>query len=363
MGGFAQPKFDILANVVHSQVDLHAQYGGVYPNLAKREHGQNLLPVLKEAFSQGFEISNEIPKNKIKKLQKLLEREPELLDQTLKELPKIKKPKIDAISVTYGPGLEPALWVGINFAKALALVWDLPIIPTNHMEGHVFSAFIKGKKFSISNFQFPILALLVSGGHTELIFIKDWLEYKKIGQTRDDAVGEAFDKVARTLGLPYPGGPEISKIAQFGNPVSKYVLPRPMIASGDFDFSFSGLKTAVLYMVKNINNLTKQTKANIAREFEQAAVDVLVAKTISAAKKYKVKTIILGGGVAANTELRQQLGKTAKKEAPDTSYMMPDISFTGDNAAMIAVAGYFNYLKKGSAKSVSRIKAKGNLSL
>jgi len=356
-GGLSKPKFEILSNIVLSQVKLHAKYGGVFPNLAKREHSRNLIPVLKEALGRNPKNSNEIPSDKI---EEILEREPELLEQFLKEIPKLEIPKIDAIAVTQGPGLEPALWVGINFAKALSLVWDKPLIPVNHMEGHIFSVLLNEKKPKI---KFPALALLVSGGHTELVLVKDWMEYKKIGQTRDDAVGEAFDKVARILKLPYPGGPEISKIAQLGSPNPKYKLPRPMINSDDFDFSFSGLKTAVLYMVKNIPKLTSEIKGGIAREFQQAAIDVLISKTIKAAKKYGVKTVILGGGVSANKELREQMAKEIAEKLPSAEYKIPDIKYTGDNAAMIATAGYFNFLDKGPSKSPLRIKARGNLSL
>jgi len=362
-GKFKNPKFKILEDVVLSQVKLHAEYGGVFPNLAKREHCRNLIPVLEKTLPQDFEIFNKIPSYKIKKLQKIFEREPELLEQFLQEIPKIKMPDIDAIAVTHGPGLEPALWVGINFAKALSLVWDKPLIPVNHMEGHIFSAFMCKKEFQISNFQFPALSLLVSGGHTELILIKDWMKYEKIGQTRDDAAGEAFDKVARILELPYPGGPEISKLAQIGDDISKLELPRPMLNSDNFDFSFSGLKTAVLYMVKNISELTPKTRAAIAKEFQQAAIDVLVSKTIKAARTYMVKTIIMGGGVSANKELREQLKTAIEKKLPNTEYRIPDMEYTGDNAAMIAVAGYFNFLDKGAYKNPLRIKAQGNLSL
>lgn len=359
--------FEVLSNIVLSQIKIHEKYGGVFPALAKREHQKALVPVLKEALAKARMLEKvaapRLLKTKISKLKTLLEREPELLKKILAELPKIKIPDIDAIAVTYGPGLEPALWVGINFAKALSALWKLPLIPINHMEGHIFAAFIKNGKensrFEILNSKFPMLALLVSGGHTELVLIKKWGQYKKIGETRDDAAGEAFDKVARMLGLPYPGGPQISKIGKAGK-AKVYPLPRPMINSKDFDFSFSGLKTAVLYTIKNIGKLNKQTKADLAREFEEAVSEVLVKKTLSAAKKYGVNAILLGGGVAANERLRNDLLAGVKSSLPNTELLLPGGSAVTDNALMIAVAAYFNKNKKVSA---GKIKACGNLSL
>ncbi|NOY35835.1 MAG: tRNA (adenosine(37)-N6)-threonylcarbamoyltransferase complex transferase subunit TsaD [bacterium] len=399
-GNFKNPRFEILSNVVASQVKLHAKWGGVVPNLAKREHQTNLIPVLKKALKKSnLLIPNSPPatpkrsdggrgkflisKQKTsasadKKLNKILEREPELLKLFLDFIPTIKTPKIDAIAVTVGPGLEPALWVGVNFAKALNLVWGKPVIPVNHMEGHLLSVLLNRKQFLISNFQFPILGLLVSGGHTELVLISDWLKYKIVGQTRDDAVGEAFDKVARMLNLPYPGGPEIAALAaqnqkreirnskQAQNSKFEIKLPRPMLNSGDFDFSFSGLKTAVLYEIKKLKTINNKLKTEFCSEFQQAAIDVLVSKTIKAAEKYGAKTVILGGGVAANKELRKQLGAAVKKEFPDSDFLLPDKKFTTDNAAMIAAAAYFRALKNppaGGAKNPSRLKADGNMAL
>ncbi|MBU2109948.1 tRNA (adenosine(37)-N6)-threonylcarbamoyltransferase complex transferase subunit TsaD, partial [Patescibacteria group bacterium] len=273
------------------------------------------------------------------------------------------------IAVTIGPGLEPALWTGINFARDLNKVWDKPIIGINHMEGHILSALLCRKKFSISNFQFPMLALLVSGGHTELVLIKNWLKYKIIGQTRDDAAGEAFDKVAKMLKLPYPGGPQVAKLAEkykIQNTKYKIRLPRPMINSKDYDFSFSGLKTAVLYLLRDLRFMNKDLRIAICHEFQQAVIDVLIAKTIRAAKEYKVKSIIAGGGVIANNELRKQLNETIEKNIPNTKFLIPDTKFTTDNAAMISVAAYFRALKKPFGKlraSPQSLKANGNLIL
>jgi N6-L-threonylcarbamoyladenine synthase len=295
---------------------------------------------------------------------KILEREPELKEQFLKIIPTLKTPKIDAIAVTKGPGLEPALWVGINFAKALSRIWDLPLYPVNHLEGHILASLATPQKVP-----FPVISLIVSGGHTELVLSKDWLKYKIIGRTRDDAVGEAFDKVARILDLPYPGGPEISKLALSNvrhSVLHKSVLhklPRPMLHSGDFDFSFSGLKTAVLYLVKNLkkeNKFDDQIKTEIAYEFQNAAVGVLVAKTLAASKKFKAQTVIAGGGVIANTALREALTKMAGENG--FKLLIPELSYSTDNATMIALAAGLRLLADKGKKSHT-FKAEGNLSL
>jgi len=339
-----QVKFKILGNKVSSQIDIHKEYGGVFPALAKREH--------------------------IKKL-------PLVLEKVLKEA-KIKekdiKEKIDAIAVTTGPGLEPALWTGIVFAKELNEKYKIPMVPVNHMEGHIFSIFPRDKKtFTIENKKenFPMLTLLVSGGHTELVLIKDFQKYKKIGSTRDDAAGEAFDKVARMLGLPYPGGPDISRLASIErstNSLSLTQLPRPMINSKDYDFSFSGLKTAVLYMIRDMKekdpNILEdiKVKQQIACEFENAVIETLVHKTIKAIKEYKIKTLIVGGGVSANTYLQEQMVKKIKKDKLKTKIHFPIRKLSGDNAVMIAIVGYFQYKKKKFIKKMDKVKAEGNLS-
>jgi N6-L-threonylcarbamoyladenine synthase len=365
MGDKKEPHFEILSNIVSSQITVHAPWGGVVPNLAKREHERNLVPVLLRALKEAkLEISNSKLLISKKNITSILEREAELREQFLKNILPLAAPKIDAIAVTHGPGLEPALWVGINFAKALAHLWQKPLIPVNHMEGHVFSALIRGKEFSISNLQFPMLALLISGGHTELVLIKKLLQYKYLGGTRDDAVGEAFDKVAKMLGLGYPGGPLISKFAtqsKILNQKSEIILPRPMLHSPDLDFSFSGLKTSVLYKLKELGKISVATRNAFCKEFENAAIDVLVVKTIRAAEKFKPKTIILGGGVSANSALRDRLLETVPQKLPEVKLILPEIKYTGDNAAMIAVAAYFN-LKK-TKKSAARITAQGTLSL
>ncbi len=388
----------VLSNVVSSQVKLHAKWGGVVPNLARREHERNIIPILKKSLKKAGLLYQGPSLVKDADIEKILEREPELSRQFLKFISKVKIPKVDAIAVTYGPGLEPALWVGVNFSKALSFAWKKPLIPINHMEGHIAASLLGAKDKKVKSVQFPALALLVSGGHTELVLMKDWLKYKIIGQTRDDAVGEAFDKVARMLGLEYPGGPIISKLASLGGLASKLEikLPRPMINSGDFDFSFSGLKTAVLYLVQKLSETeNKQSEAKksssqrmptptkggvhpkensflseamvaaICREFQQAVIDVLVSKTINAGAKHKAKTIIIGGGVAANKELHKQLSKALEERLPGTSFLSPLPKFTTDNATMIAVASYLRLLgtKDPAIKSIARLKAEGNLKL
>lgn len=370
---------DIKSNIVLSQIQIHKEYGGVFPALAKREHGLNLIPVLKQALKESnLEISNDqssiikkTSEEKIDTIKKILERESDLSKKFFEYIPTIEKPKIDAICVTRGPGLEPALWVGINFAKALSEYWQIPALSINHMEGHVLISLLKrNEKLSITNYQlskfeFPAISLLVSGGHTELILIKDWFEYEKVGATKDDAVGEAFDKVARILGLPYPGGPEISKLAdkwrKSGEKGLGIKLPRPMINSKDLKFSFSGLKTAVLYTVQKIENLTEKIKAEISAEFENAVVETIIKKTQDAISKFNGKTIIIGGGVAANKTLRENLQKLAFEE--NCQIFIPEISHSTDNALMISIAGTLRIAKNKMPTEKSESRADGNWSI
>lgn len=397
------PKFKILANNLISQIDLHKKYGGVFPALAKREHSKNLIPLLAKTLTEarlGNPITKDIWHSECQimgKVEKILEREPELLKLFLTYLPTIEIPPIDIIVVTQGPGLEPALWVGINFAKALSLVWNKPLLPINHMEGHLLASLVKSEtKFhssEIKEVNFPAIALLISGGHTELILIKDWMNYKKIGQTLDDAVGEAFDKTARMLDLPYPGGPEISKLAQisrtqiWGGSTSKsgeveppqIKLPRPMINTDDFNFSFSGLKTAVLYLVKNLkekNNwseLPLEIKQMIAQEFEDAVVEVLLKKSQKALEKFGAQTLILGGGVVANSQIRQTF-QSLENPNSTLKVLLPETEFSTDNALMIGIAGYFRYLRQNPNPTIGQrkegqppltidLQADGNLTL
>ena len=315
-------KFKILSNVVSSQIKIHKPYGGVVPTLAAREHIKNLPVVFRSALREA----------------------------------KVKIEKIDYIAVTQGPGLIIALWAGVNFARDIAQKYNKKIIPANHIAGHIFSNFIENP----TEMKFPLLNIVVSGGHTELILIKKIGNYEMLGSTRDDAAGEAFDKFAKMLGLGYPGGPIVSKLAQKGDPVL-YPLPRPMIASKDYDFSFSGLKTAAFYFFKKHPWVAeKKFLPHFCASFEQAIVDVIVSKTIRAAKEHKVKTVALSGGVSANQKLRETLEAAAKKELPKTRFFAPDRKFTTDNAAMIAVAAYFNRKK---TISWQKLGANANLKL
>lgn len=320
--------FKIRINVVSSQAKLHQKYGGVWPFLAKREHQKNLPIVFKKA------------------------------------LQKIQRKKIDLIAITIGPGLEPCLWVGVNFSKELAQKLNSPILPINHIEAHIYANLIGRPGLLI---QFPAICLVVSGGHTQLILMKGHLQYKILGETRDDAAGECFDKVARILGLGYPGGPAIAAEAKklANSQISKFKisLPRPMIYQKNYDFSFSGLKTAALYDFKNRSPKVRKSKTYIremARELQQAIIDVLLFKTLRAAQNYKVKTIILGGGVAANKELRRQFKKACSRR--NLEFLAPAENFSTDNAAMVAVTAYYHWLK-GETKSWGEIKANANLRL
>lgn len=318
----------ILGNTVHSQINEHIPYGGVFPMLAKREHEKNL---------------------------------PIVLEKTLKEAG-AKSSDVDLIALTVGPGLEPALWAGITFARDLAEKWNLPIVPCNHMEGHILTSLIK-KKGEIYEFirpPLPSLSLLISGGHTQIVLVEDIGKYKIVGETRDDAIGECFDKVARTLGLEYPGGPKISKLAAEArreNISSPEPLPRPMISSKDLNFSFSGLKTAVLYLTRKIGTLDEKTIKGIAREVEDSVTEVVVSKMRKAIEQYAVESLIIGGGVIANKHIREHL----EKLAVDCSVplFLPQFDHATDNGLMIALAGYVN--KKKAVNFDAPLKASGTL--
>ncbi|MCI0679925.1 tRNA (adenosine(37)-N6)-threonylcarbamoyltransferase complex transferase subunit TsaD [bacterium] len=342
-------KIRALSNIIHSQIEVHAPYGGVFPSLAKREHGKNLVPVLHKALKEASLLRETATKNKDAefeiRIKNILEREPELSTAFMEYIPSIEIPAIDAIAVTYGPGLPPALWTGVNFAKALASAWKKPIIPMNHLEGHIIAALMKkgsDSSYFVEKPHFPALALLISGGHTELILISDFLKYKIVGRTRDDAVGEAFDKVARMLGLPYPGGPPISHLAGIfrskKNPAeSSIAFTPPMLHSGDFDFSFSGIKTAVLSHIKKTGDLTDEKKEEIACAFENAVTEVLVKKTIDAASCYGVRAILVGGGVSANRNIKNALERKIES-MPGIDLFFPSSHLSLDNALMIAAA-------------------------
>lgn len=362
--GKGYPSFEILANELSSQIELHREFGGVVPSLAKREHTRNFVPIFLTALKKA-KLLNKSEKNiKLHKdIEKILEREPYLFELFKKEILSLERPAVDAIAVTCGPGLEPALWVGINFARALSVQWDIPLIGTDHMEGHISANLLDKEEI-----EFPALALTVSGGHTQLVLMPRILEYKLLGETLDDAAGEAFDKVARLLGLPYPGGPEISRIAVEGRK-DAFDFPRPLLRQGSgghshaqnkYNFSFSGLKTAVLYTVQKMSKKElKEKTPDLASSFQEAVVDTLVTKTIRAAKEYEVKTIMMGGGVAANTALRERLGNAIEKEMSPTKYRVPQINLATDNAAMIAAAGYMHFVR-GERSDPKTLAADGN---
>ncbi|MDO8522119.1 MAG: tRNA (adenosine(37)-N6)-threonylcarbamoyltransferase complex transferase subunit TsaD [bacterium] len=387
-------QFQVLGNSLISQIAIHAEYGGVFPNLAKREHARNLVPLLEQTLRQasnlcqGDALTNALTKTTTEELRILLSREPELYEHLIAFLQRNVRPEIDAIAVTVGPGLEPALWVGINFARALALVWSIPVVAVNHMEGHIVVSLMRYddnsqfairnlQKGSIQEIQFPILSLLISGGHTELVLSVKWHDYKILGATRDDAVGEAFDKVARLLGLPYPGGAELSRLAKKARACSGACseatphcikLPRPMLHDDSLDFSFAGLKTAVRRLIESKGPTFGDSsrsdldgfKMQIAREFEDAVTDVLVAKTMKAVGEYGIQTVLVGGGVSANSHIRAQLA--TKLSSVDCKLLTPPVELATDNALMIALAGYFRAQNREFV-TPDMLKAEGNLKL
>ncbi|MFA5355650.1 MAG: tRNA (adenosine(37)-N6)-threonylcarbamoyltransferase complex transferase subunit TsaD [Candidatus Paceibacterota bacterium] len=305
--------FKVLENIVSSQIKVHKKWGGVVPNLAKREHQKNLPLII----------------NKI-----------------------IRGSDPDFIAVTNGPGLEPCLWVGINFAIDLAERLKKPLIPVNHIESHLLAnwAELGGKEV-----KFPALALIVSGGHTILILVKGIGRYEMVGETRDDAAGECFDKIAKILGLGYPGGPIVSqKASELKKRKYDIKLPRPMIYQKNYDFSFSGLKTAVLYEFQNRSLKIRKSKdyiREICFEAQEAITDVLLRKTIKAANDFKVNTIILGGGVVANKSLREKFKKAA--EEAGLEIVLPSAEYCTDNAVMTAITAFFNRDKAGDWKDLS----------
>ncbi|MCD6233232.1 tRNA (adenosine(37)-N6)-threonylcarbamoyltransferase complex transferase subunit TsaD [bacterium] len=359
----------ILSNIVSSQVKLHALYGGVYPSLAKREHQRNLSIVLEKSLSKAGLL-----KLKTKKTKKTSENKTPTHFPSAEFLDKYKKPKIGLIAVTIGPGLEPCLWQGINFAILLAKELKVKIVPVNHIEGHILANLLlpvgKNPNLQTSTTKkivFPAICLVVSGGHTQLILMKNIGKYKIIGETRDDAAGECFDKTARILGLPYPGGPAIAaEAAKFSISNSQFSikLPRPMANSRNYDFSFSGLKTAVLYDFKKRPKEVRASKRYVqemAKEIQQAIIDVLIKKTLKAAMNFNAKSVILGGGVAANKELRKQLREKIKTELPNVKLFIPEPKLCTDNAAMIAQAAYFH--RKSATDRWKKIRAKARLKI
>jgi len=361
--GNKNPSFDVLSNIVSSQT-IHQKYGGVYPAMAKREHQRNLVPVLIDALKKAKLLTLEQAQiSDFKNIEKILEREPELYKKMITFLKKYAKPDIDLISVTNGPGLEPCLWVGVNFAKALSSFWNIPIVPVNHIESHILVNLLDlPAQAGNPKIKFPAIALVVSGGHTQIILVNGIGKYKILGETRDDAAGECFDKCAKILGLGYPGGPIISKLAEgYTLNAKPYTLklPRPMISTKDYDFSFSGLKTAVLYAWQKTPASAKISGvAGMAAEVQQAIIDVLIKKTMRAVKNFNAKSLILGGGVSANQELRKQFLNRVQGLGSRVKLFVPKPDLSTDNGLMVAVAGYFNKNKKISWK---KLVADGNL--
>lgn len=364
------PVFSVVSHAVHSQIEAHRPYGGVYPNLAKREHAAHILEVFRQVIPENTATPCSLSDDQKERIMVLLDREGALGEQLIRYIETIGIPTIDSIVVTAGPGLEPALWVGIRTAQALGVAWNIPVYPVNHMEGHVVSVLVDHaeshdglQSINTQSISFPVLSLLISGGHTELVIGTSFTEYQKIGETRDDAVGEAFDKVARILGLPYPGGPEIGKrAAQFrelyGEPL--FTFPRPMINSKDLDFSFSGLKTAVLYHAKD-KELSEKDTQEIACAFENAVADVLLAKTTQALHDTNAHTLVIAGGVAANTYIRNQFTNMIATEFPQVQLLFPRHELATDNSIMIGIAGYLEILK--NPVPPADIIANGNWSL
>jgi N6-L-threonylcarbamoyladenine synthase len=299
--------FKILSNIISSQIEIHKKYYGVVPEIAAREHVLHIIPVVNEALEKAG----------------------------------IEYQKIAAIAITSGPGLITSLVTGVETAKTLAYVWRKPLISVNHIASHISANFIK----PLVPIKFPAVGLTVSGGHTNLVLIKNYGSYQIIGETLDDAAGEAFDKGAKMLQVGYPGGPVVSRLAERYKATPDLKFPRPMLNSLDFNFSFSGLKTAMLYQIQKDKNYKKRIN-EYCKELETAIVETLIKKTIKAAKKYKAKTVLLSGGVAANKLLRQQLPSEIKKNLSGVNFNMPALEYTTDNAAMVAMAGYYKFQKK-----------------
>lgn len=292
---------EIVTNVVASQIESHKRFGGVVPEIASRHHVEQVTIVLEEALKQA----------------------------------NISYDDIDAIAVTEGPGLVGALLIGVNAAKAIAFAHGIPLVGVHHIAGHIYANRL------VSEMQFPLLSLVVSGGHTELVYMKEHGHFEVIGETRDDAAGEAYDKVARTLNLPYPGGPHIDRLAQAGEP--SITLPRAWLEEDSYDFSFSGLKSAVINTVHNAEQRGETIKPeDLAASFQQSVIDVLVTKTIRATEEYKVKQVLLAGGVAANKGLRTAL-ETEFAKLPEVELIIPPLALCTDNAAMIAAVGSVMY--------------------
>lgn len=293
----------VISSVVASQVEEHKLYGGVVPEIASRRHAEAIVPVVKQALDEA--------------------------DVTLTD--------IDAIAVTYAPGLIGALLVGVNFAKGLSLSTGIPLVPTHHLRSHIASNYISNQELKP-----PFMCLVVSGGHSHIVMVEDYTKMKIIGRTRDDAAGEAFDKAARTMGMPYPGGIALDKVAEDGNPLA-FKLPRPVVNDAPYDFSFSGLKTAVINLIHNsAQKGIELNKADVCASFRYAVVDCLSTNFLKAAEDYKVNKLVIAGGVSANSLLRSTIAEECKKRGYE--FYMPEKSLCGDNAAMVGSQGYYEFL-------------------
>lgn len=293
----------VISSVVASQVEEHKLYGGVVPEIASRRHAEAIVPVVKSSLEQA--------------------------GLTLKE--------IDALAVTYAPGLIGALLVGVNFAKGLSLSTGLPLVPTHHLRSHIASNYISNPELKP-----PFLCLVVSGGHSHIVMVEDYTKMRIIGKTRDDAAGEAFDKAARTMGMPYPGGIALDKVAEEGNPLA-FKLPRPTVSGSEYDFSFSGLKTAVINLIHNSAQKGMElNKADVCASFRYAVVDCLKTNFLKAAEDLKVDKLVIAGGVSANRLLRSTLDEECKKRG--LAFYMPEKSLCGDNATMVGSQGYYEFL-------------------
>jgi N6-L-threonylcarbamoyladenine synthase len=410
-------EYRVLSHIIHSQAEMHSKYGGVFPMMAKREHAKRLVPLLEQLIKEsGIETETfESSKESLENIKKICGDHDEDLWRSIMASYLIKeKPAVDRIAVTEGPGLEPALWVGINFANALGSLWNIPVAGVNHMEGHIVASLLPKTETkyafeSLLECSFPAIAFLISGGHTEIVLVKGIQgsdpresQYKVLGQTRDDAIGEAFDKVARMLGLPYPGGPEISRLAEAARkkkakagtslegapqslarglsgfsaentrtprkivPAGAISLPRPMINADILDMSFAGLKTAVLYELRKHETIDEPLKKEIAREFEDAVTDVILAKLERAFDEHSAYTLIAGGGVFANKHILEACKNFCAQHG--IAFLPPASGLSGDNALMIAMAGAINSSSRNADENEEKetkkeIRANGNLSL
>ena len=316
----------VLSNIISSQIEIHKKYGGVVPEVAAREHVLNVLPVINEALEKA----------------------------------NVTEKEIDLIAVTKGPGLITSLITGIETARTLSFAWQKPVLEINHIEGHIYSNFINLEK----PLKFPAIILTVSGGHTNLILMDKNQKIKIIGETLDDAAGEAYDKGSKMLGLGYPGGPLVAQAAnefKKTNKITDIVLPRPMLNASNFNFSFSGLKTALLYTLQKDKNWKKRIN-EYCFAYQEAIIEILIKKTIKAAKRYEAKTIMLSGGVSANEELRNKMREAVKIDFPKVTFLIPEKQYTTDNAAMIATAAAF-LVNKRKVTPFSKLKADPSLQL